>query len=107
MTRGSNRHDLQVADLPPRFWRLLEASKGDTCWPWAGPMSNDGYPMFTWRRAGGFVTIGPHRVVYALSHGWFFPPQVHHECGTRSCVRPEHLLAMSSAAEHYRRHRDE
>lgn len=63
------------------------------CWVWtAGINAGTGYGSFRFQRGHG---VDAHRYSYLLAHGEI--PEgfhVHHECHTRHCVRPEHLLAL-------------
>lgn len=65
----------------------------DSCWVWTAAVERGGYGKFQKdgkaRRA--------HRVAYEL---WCGPLDdqlvVHHKCGNRICVRPDHLQAVSA-----------
>lgn len=65
-----------------------------SCWVWtAGVNAGTGYGMFAIRHG---KMMDAHRFSYLLAHGEIPEGlQVHHECHTRRCVRPEHLLALS------------
>ena len=83
--------------------RFLEKIRiqGD-CWIWVYYRDPHGYGKFTRSvvygpggRTGG-VSVGAHR----LSHEFFIGPipfgfQVHHKCDNPSCVKPDHLEALS------------
>lgn len=71
------------------------------CVLWHGAVNGDGY---------GSAHIGRHRYARAHRHVWTecfgeIPPGVvlHHECGVKLCVNPEHLRA-TTAAEHMGEH---
>lgn len=74
----------------------------DGCWIWTGALSSQGgYPGFT--DSDGHFTYA-HRFMYentfgAIPDGW----HIHHVCGNRKCIRPEHLEALSPE-EHRARH---
>jgi hypothetical protein len=73
----------------------------DGCWTWTGALSSQGgYPGF-WLD-DDFVYA--HRLMYeqtygSIPDGW----HVHHACGCRTCIRPDHLEAISPD-EHRARH---
>lgn len=96
--------------LTARFWSLVEETE-DGCWPWHGTIDENGYPRFGGRRA--------HRLIYAAFYGTI--PRaatggrqtpggmdIDHLCHNRdpscsggvtclhrSCVRPDHLEAVT------------
>jgi HNH endonuclease len=78
-----------------RFWEHVQ--KTDTCWLWTGPQNNKGY--------GQFGKITAHRRSAQLAR-MEMPPRfhVHHTCGVKLCVRPDHLL-ISSPSDHRTLHR--
>ncbi len=58
-----------------------------SCWHWPN-VNQDGYP-----------SNGLHRSVCEVKYGSLLGEQAaHHECSNRSCVRPEHLVPVSHAA---------
>lgn len=68
------------------------------CILWQGRIDRNGYP----RRGRN---EGVHRTAYEERFG-LIPSgfHVHHECGNRSCVNPDHL-SLVTPSEHARRHR--
>ena len=77
----------------------------DGCWLWNGALSSQGgYPGFC-DDVGNFVYA--HRLSYELANGRI-PARhhVHHSCGQRRCVRPEHLQALTPD-EHRALHAEE
>lgn len=73
------------------------------CWVWRGTVTTAGY--------GHFVHGGKPRKAHRLSYEHFvgpIPPGqiVHHECGTKACVNPGHLRAVTHR-EHAAEHADE
>lgn len=73
-----------------RFWENVD--KTGECWLWTGARSKTGY--------GQFGRISAHRRSVQIAR-LELPPRfhVHHECGNRLCVKPEHLKVLS-AEEH-------
>lgn len=75
----------------------------DECWLWLGTTAGH----------YGQVQLGPlsnrdswyaHRLAFYVEHA-FLPPHVHHLCGVKLCVNPEHLEGMSLVA-HQRVHHE-
>ena len=67
------------------FWRAVH--KTDGCWHWSGDTRN-GYGRVTWLGKREQA----HRVAWRLAHGGpIIGERVLHVCGTRRCVRPDHL----------------
>ena len=66
-----------------RFWRHVEVRGPGECWPWHGPVADDGRPTFEGRRADV--------VASELARGTA-PPEPEHRCDDRCCVNPEHLV---------------
>lgn len=61
-----------------------------TCTPWPGRVGTHGYGLDGNRLA--------HRVAYEIHHGQIGRgQQIHHTCGTRTCVNPEHLVSLTAA----------
>jgi hypothetical protein len=83
-----------------RFEKLVD--KTDYCWNWKGS-TRTGYGLF---KMDG-RTMSAHRVSYVLEH--LTLPEgsvVHHKCGNRLCVRPDHLQCIDpkdNVAEMYER----
>jgi hypothetical protein len=68
---------------------VAEAASG--CWVWRGRCSANGYGV---ARAGGYA----HRQAHELTVGPIPEGRVVvHRCGVRSCVKPEHLVALTRA----------
>jgi len=87
---------------PPRPWRESIATgnrfwlkvwpKGD-CWEWRGAISSGGYGQFAYAE-GGWTKFA-HRIAYYLATNRL-PEQLHHLCQHPWCVRPSHLLPVTS-----------
>ena len=69
------------------------------CWEFTGYLDPDGYGRFYFQGK----SCGAHRVAYQLAYG-DIPPglAVDHLCGNRSCIRFEHLEAVTTAENNRR-----
>ncbi len=82
------------AGLTPeeRFWS--HAAKGEGCWLWTGARRSGGYG--TYRFGSRIMTA--HRLAWELAYGpmpgdarsW----AIGHRCGSKRCVRHDHLLLL-------------
>lgn len=75
--------------LRAKFWQQVETGPETKCWPWLGPVSDEGYGRIY---VGDGRTRGAHRVSYELSIGVI--PEglvIDHLCRNRACVNPDHL----------------
>jgi len=97
--QAGQRSNLMESPTSPvaRFASFVAVdSSADACWLWTGALSSQGqYPGF-WLD-NGFVYA--HRYSYVTTFGaipddW----HIHHICGNRRCVRPDHLEALSPEA---------
>jgi len=90
--------------LEQRFWAKVD--KTDDCWLWTGASWN-GYGRIGADYNGvRSIPLLVHRVSYELAYGTIPDGHiVHHECGVRSCVNPDHLTLVSSVKEHGLLHR--
>jgi hypothetical protein len=95
---------------PPRPDTLRQrwdakVKRGDGCWEWQGTKTKYGYGQiykFQPERRNGLALA--HRVAFELAFGPI--PEghdVHHICGNRGCVRPDHLEVLTRL-EHASRH---
>lgn len=76
-----------------RFWRKVRKDAPDRCWTWQASTTAKGYPQF--RLPGQAGLVGGH--VWAYRDRFGPVPagfEVHHTCGQRLCVNPEHLRAL-------------
>lgn len=71
--------------------RVYVANNG--CWFWTQAQTADGYGR-AWYSGKNHKA---HRLVYEMLVGDATGQVVHHTCHNRSCVRPDHLLAVTSA----------
>lgn len=86
-----------------RYWSRVDRRGDDECWPWLGPVNEDGYGFFRLQSNRG---RSAHRIAYALVAP--IPPgcEIDHTCHTREvpacigecahrrCVNPAHLEAV-------------
>lgn len=88
-----------------RFWNKVDAPSGQSCWLWTGGKKAAGYGHFSVKRDGRWGKVIAHRYSYETCVG-AIPPEheVDHACGTRSCVNPAHLEAVT--VQENRRRRD-
>jgi hypothetical protein len=74
-------------------------SAKSACIPWWGAVepSGYGYALVRGRK------IRAHRLIYEECIGPLGQSHVHHRCGSKACVNPEHLEALSNS-DHRKRH---
>jgi len=76
----------QESTFHNRFW--LKVRKTRSCWLWTGA-KRDGYGQI----GRGAKHVSAHRAAYEMHLGKI--PEglvIHHICGNKSCVNPQHLL---------------
>lgn len=82
------------AKVVARFMALIEPVTESGCWIWRGQAANGGYGLA--HIYGAHASTQAHRLSYELFVGRIPDGlQVHHKCGVRCCVNPEHLQAMT------------
>lgn len=85
----------RTTPLKDRFWARVE--KTPECWEWTGYRRPDGYGLIgAGGRGGGSLRV--HRLSYELHNGPI--PEglvIDHKCHNPSCVRPDHLQAVTQA----------
>jgi HNH endonuclease len=68
----------------------LDATTG--CWHWTSTLNPDGYGQLSVRCESYMA----HRISYQIFSGPFASEfHVHHRCGNRACVNPDHLEAIT------------
>lgn len=81
----------RLISVTSRFWRKVE--RGPACWTWTGARTTSGYGAIA---AGGKI-VAAHRLSWSLSKGVPLEGlRVIHLCGSRLCVRPDHLHVVSA-----------
>lgn len=91
----------------PRHRWLVDEETG--CWVWQ--MAKDRHGYGKWSKTVGGRKVGPqaaHRRVYQEHFGVELPAStaLHHECGRKDCVNPDHLREMG-VADHTSHHNSE
>lgn len=91
-------------NLMQRFAKDVDWRPGE-CWPWLGIKTRLGYGRF-WAPLNGRMQMTPsHRVSYRLFVGDVSSKHhVHHKCGRRECVNPEHLEAILGTEHVVKKH---
>jgi hypothetical protein len=79
---------------------MARVQKTDSCWFWIGGCTANGYGAIWYDGR----QISAHRFAL-MREGHVIPDgdHVHHECGERRCVRPDHLRIIDGR-EHVRAH---
>lgn len=78
---------------PPHF-RVAQAGHDSPCYLWNHGKTGEGYAQISFERSTGLV----HRLTYEAANGTL-PNylELHHLCGNRDCIRPDHLAALTHA----------
>ena len=69
--------------------------KTDGCWLWKAGKDKDGYGVFSLQVNNKKTMYYAHRVSYFIHHKELPQLPLDHLCKRRSCVRPEHLEAVT------------
>lgn len=80
-----------LPNVEERFWAKVVKAEG--CWEWTAAKDMYGYSTFV---GDGDYHTG-HRFSYDLHNETKTPSHIpiHHKCGNRGCVNPEHLQAVT------------
>jgi hypothetical protein len=89
-------------DVVKYLLKKISLDERTGCWVWLGAKNQDGYGRF-WRQARRRTVV--HRWMYEkyvgpVPNGM----ELHHTCGNRACINPEHLEPMV-IADHKHFHR--
>jgi len=85
----------EIKYLPERIINKIRVDGFTSCWLWLGALSTGGFGQSWWRGK----PRPTHRITYEvlvapIPDGYVLV----HSCGTRHCLNPEHLTALSYAA---------
>jgi hypothetical protein len=82
---------VDTSNWPPRFVEKIAVGLNG-CWIWVGAKDHGGYGQFAVDRIPRFA----HRHAWHLA-GRALPDgmHLHHRCGTRTCVNPDHLELLT------------
>lgn len=84
-----------------RFWAQVQLARGDGCWLWTGPLTDDGYPRFRLKDR----PVRAHRWAYERLVGPIPAGlTLDHLCEVPACVRPDHLEPVTRSENLRRRH---
>lgn len=90
--RRTGSTDDPTPRVEDRFWAKVDRSEPNGCWRWLALRNHGGY--------GRFWFEGKQRQAHRVAYVLFVGPipdgfDIDHLCHNRSCVRPEHLEAVS------------
>ena len=79
------------------FWKLVDDSDLDGCWPWTGLLCRQGYGAWSTCFESQHKKHRAHRVAYTLERGHIPEGLVlDHLCRNRWCVNPAHLEPVTA-----------
>jgi hypothetical protein len=80
---------------------LARTDQSAECWTFQGRVNSAGYAVVMLR---DHTLVYGHRLAYEHFIGPIGDAVVHHDCGNRRCVRPDHLRLLSSSAHSSHHH---
>jgi HNH endonuclease len=101
MSKNSTRagNDITERDASRLYSKVSYTTTDPGCWEFTGYLDKDGYGRFFSQGR----TRPAHRVAYELAYGPVPPGMaVDHTCNNRSCIRYEHLEAVTTAENNRR-----
>lgn len=85
---------LKLSKNIDRFWSKVE--KTETCWNWTASKTSRGYGHFFHKESGKGALYYAHRVSYEMAYGEIPAGlNIDHRCHNPSCLRPDHLRAVT------------
>lgn len=93
---GATRYSQSMSFVPPfedpLFWEKVEVT--ESCWLWVASTNGKGYGTYSKWKLNRYA----HRYAYEMVNGEIVDGlEIDHLCGTRNCVRPDHLEAVTHA----------
>lgn len=83
--------------LVRRFWRRIDSSDPQGCWPFDRP-NKEGYGNLRLGTRPNDVHLLAHRVAYTLKHGPIPEDMtIDHLCRNRACCNPDHMEPVTRA----------
>jgi len=84
--------DTWTCEVLRHFWSFVPAGNPTECWPWRGPVDDQGYGKYQRRAlARPLGTIKAHRIIKFLTDGIPHGKILMHSCDNPPCVNPAHL----------------